>query len=415
MNKIVRSTFILLLICFGTSVQARVLVGECQEFQTGAIFGIFDDYYVEQKFNPVNNGFGHRDLSGQALMRLPAINPMNAIWLTWDNRIILINQFGWQNIGQCNLSPVFVNANRVATFGLPQQYASVQMETYSGGQVSPQTLSIPAELLDKDIEFIKPAQPNLQAAQACAPLVNDRNAFMDCMAPKFLGKKERAYYGCMRQAGNESEMAICMLKENMGGNERAALDAAQACYQQYGNNWEMYPLCLAADNLKFDEKTARAMQCLQQSTSGGKGFDYLGMGICYAGPELAKGMNQESLIAMQCAMTSGGDPMTFAGCTGGQLAAMEINKCFTKGIGGDGCFGDGNTLVKTARNIEREIGQHFGPNSLAVEAWNAITTVPGPNHEAVKVVNNVVREMDKAGKNIEKEVRKVIPKIKIKW
>lgn len=407
-----------LLACLLTGrAEAQVLVGECQESQTGRIFGIFSNYFVKEKFSPAPGAFGYRDPSGQTLMRMPSADPYNAYWLAWNGSIVRINQFSGQlySAGTCVLDQGFLQASHVQIFGMPQQYASLQFDVNHGMGNPTLTRSIPRELLDPEIEVIRARRPDLVIAQSCEQHLASKNAFLDCMAPQFLGEREQAYYRCMRNGGTTTDMGTCMLIETLGSNERNALDTARTCYAQHGSDWNKYPLCAIANSIQFDEKTTRALQCLQESAKSGQGFDYLGLGVCYAGPELTAGMNQESLVAMQCAMSSGGDPMTFAGCTGGQLTAIELNKCFTHGIGGNGCFGDGNTLVATVNNITDEMSRQFGPNSVPVVAWNAVAMGTGAvTAEAEKVVSNSVRELEKAGRNIEKEVRKVVPRIKIK-
>ncbi|MGF6271815.1 hypothetical protein ABIB38_000157 [Massilia sp. UYP11] len=411
-----KNCYLAIILCFlfagfSRPSHAQQIVGECLQGD-GKIFGVYQNFFVQQKFFPANQGQGYRDPSGQAFMRFPSVSSI-AVWVTWDMNMIQIDQMGWHVIGKCQMNPQFVQSMAIVTFPMPQQYNAVVFES-PGTNGMTRSATIPANFLIQEITFVKPLVPQLSAAQECQSYVSqgNHNGFMDCMAPKMMGSREHGYYDCMRRhGGNQDELALCMLGRSMGQNERAALNAAEACYRQYGTAWQQYPACALQNNLPFDERTARAIQCLEKS-AGGNGIDYLGMGVCYAGPDLMKGMNQESLIAMQCAMASGGDPMTFATCTGGQLATNELNKCFTHGIGGNGCFGDGNTLVSTARNIGNEIGQHFGQNSAAVQAWNAMTTMPGPNNEAVKIVNHSVREMEKAGKNIGREVKKILPRIR---
>lgn len=406
----------ILVFCFAAAhppANAQQPVGEC--FQSdGRIFGVYPNLFVVQRHYPANQGQGFRDPSGQAFMRFPSVSSI-AVWVTWDMRMIQIDQSGWHVIGQCQMHPQFVQSMAVATFPMPQQYNQVAFlpPRADGMDAGGYQARVPATMLDPDITYVKPVVPQLPAAQQCSTYAvqGNRAAFIDCMAPQMMGSKEHRYYQCMRRYTERNDIALCMLQQSMGTNEQTAMNAAMTCYRQHGANWEQYPVCALQQGMNFDERTSRALQCLRQST-GGSQFDYLGMGMCYAGPEFARGMNQESLIAMQCAMTSGGEPMAFASCTGGQLAANELNKCLTHGIGGNGCFGNGNTLVSTIRNIGNEFGQHFGQNSVAAQAWRTLTTAPGPNNDAVRVVNNSVREMERAGKNIGREVKKILPRIK---
>ena len=118
--------------------------------------------------------------------------------------------------------------------------------------------------------------------------------------------------------------------------------------------------CAAAPFLGGDQ--GRLLTCAAQSQS------YAGFALCAAGPK----MNPEWMIAAQCAASSGGVPVTAAACTAGWLTLNELSKCFSQGIGGSGCFGPDNTIVKAINN-----------------AVNDLTKGPGPNNEVVKDLKSV--------------------------
>lgn len=75
----------------------------------------------------------------------------------------------------------------------------------------------------------------------------------------------------------------------------------------------------------------------------------LSVGAQPAGFEPVK-FNKEFGVAFRCAQAYGGVTPAAAGCTALALTVDEIDKCFTDGIGGKGCFGENNTLVKTFRD-----------------------------------------------------------------
>ena len=65
-----------------------------------------------------------------------------------------------------------------------------------------------------------------------------------------------------------------------------------------------------------------------------------------------QGLNREAQITAQCVARNG---VTQAGaaCIAASLTTIEINKCFSQGVGGSGCFGDNNTLRRlVADNLE---------------------------------------------------------------
>ncbi|MEH3085466.1 MAG: hypothetical protein PGN26_02760 [Xylophilus ampelinus] len=122
-------------------------------------------------------------------------------------------------------------------------------------------------------------------------------------------------------------------------------------------------------------------------------------------------MNPELTVAVECAMTSGGEPMTFAGCTGGRLTTMELNKCFTIGVGGNGCFGDNNEIVKGLRAVGVDLQRIMGPNGFAVQNWNnAINDIqrgPGPNNEVNKAIRTINNDL-KNGMGENNDIRKAL-------
>lgn len=103
--------------------------------------------------------------------------------------------------------------------------------------------------------------------------------------------------------------------------------------------------------------------CVAKSTGG---VDAV---LCVAAPQ----MNAETRIAMECASSTGGEPISFAGCTAGRLTAKELELCLSGKIGGPGgCFGDGNTLVIGLRNIANDLQYGPGDNNEYVKAARAL-------------------------------------------
>ena len=382
-------------------------IGQCRDTITGRIDDVDSNLWMRNTQNHSIQIRAERDPSGVTFMRIPAANPLEQFWVTWDMRVIQINQFGqWRVAGDCRLNPLFLNSARPTFYTGPITYSNMGI-SFSNDMPGAST-RIPNNLIEPGLEFVAPVIPTQALTERCmASSAGDRGQFLDCVAAETMGEKELASYRCMRESQNREQMSLCLLRENMGQNERAALAEAERCYKQYGNDWRQYPVCMASG--QFDEKTARALQCLQQNSQTGN-FSYWGMAICYAGPQL--GLNAEAVVAMECAMASGGEPLTFVGCTGGRLAMMELDKCLTVGVGDHGCFGKNNVFTTTINNIGAELGRELGPNNDVVRAWNDLTRGPGKNHEAVRIVNNVAREAGKASKNIKREVKKVLPRIK---
>lgn len=387
--------------------QPAFRIGQCRDAITGRIDDVDSNLWMRNTQNHSIQIRAERDPSGVTFMRIPAANPLEQFWVTWDMRVIQINQFGqWRVMGDCRLDPMFLQRARPVFYTGPITYDNLGI-VVGDGMDTTSTL-IPNNLIEQGLEFVAPVIPTQALTERCMTSSGgDRRQFFDCVAAEAMGEKELASYRCMRESQNREQLSLCLLRENMGQNERAALADAERCYKQYGTNWQQYPVCMASG--RFDEKTARALQCLQQNSQTGS-FSYWGLAVCYAGPQL--GLNAEAVVAMECAMASGGEPLTFVGCTGGRLAMMELDKCFTVGVGDNGCFGKNNLFTTTINNIGAELGRQFGPNNDVVRAWNDITRGPGKKHEAVRIVNNVTREAGRASKNIKREVKKVLPRIK---
>jgi len=75
--------------------------------------------------------------------------------------------------------------------------------------------------------------------------------------------------------------------------------------------------------------------------------------------------------------------VAYAACVGGQLTLNELDKCLERGIGGDGCFGKGNTAVQFVQN-----------------AWKDVTQGPGKGNEVVKVREQILNGDRGTGANI---------------
>lgn len=110
----------------------------------------------------------------------------------------------------------------------------------------------------------------------------------------------------------------------------------------------------------------------------------------------AFGVNREGQIAAQCVSQFG---MTWAaaGCVTTNLTVVELNKCFTDGIGGRGCFGDNNTLVHMIRANFEAAQRERGALNQTIRATTGISVrdierhgpLGGPNSDARKLCNGL--------------------------
>lgn len=108
----------------------------------------------------------------------------------------------------------------------------------------------------------------------------------------------------------------------------------------------------------------------------------------------ALGMNHEAQVAAECVAQSK-DPRAAAACTALRLTADELNKCFSDGIGGRGCFGENNTLVRyfsnnldAARRESTAAGAVIrGTTGISIDDINKHGWKGGPNSEVRKLCN----------------------------
>lgn len=385
---LIRTFAIITLLCWSLlteTVNAMICTDQRynQSFQINEFNG--HSFQIE---NPMNQGISYRDPTGQFYMRLPAANPyMEAYFAAWDGRLILLNSLGPSVIGVCQqinsmpLQPIFKVPNLP-----PSPYQVVG---------APQgSVSIPSSFAPQKPGYVKPAYASEQAMNQCLNSSGgNRGEFINCAAKKMFSPQQVAIYDCVANSPDDNMRAQCLAGQLLGQNERRVLNQVQDCYQQSGGDWQQMPLCLA--DQQFDQNTQRTIGCIQSQMQSGS-VSAWGTVACVGSNNL--NMNPEMTIAVQCATTTGGDPLAWAGCTGGQLTERELSKCLTNGVGGeDGCFGPNNTIVQGLNQLGQAMQQQFGSNNAVVigfnNAVNDITHGPGPSNDLVKIINNVSNDL----------------------
>lgn len=199
---------------------------------------------------------------------------------------------------------------------------------------------------------------NQQAYFACAQ-AGETLDVISCAGGRFLGANGQNYLQCATQDnGSALDIATCMGEQHLGQRERAIAK----CGMEADGKAEILA-CIGGQYLGSNER--RYVECAVQNH-----FDLAGTAVC----SLTDKLNPEMQIAVGCAVASGGEPMTFAGCTAGRLGARELEKCWRNGIGGDdGCYGKNNTIRKFYEGVDSRMRQILGPNSAAYMAFVAMT------------------------------------------
>lgn len=401
-----RRILVFLFLFCGFNAFAQVPIGQCIDQTRQQAFSIYDNGYAHQVGFPQNAGWVARDPSGQTYLRMPAASPTtHAFFVSWQGQLIEVNNWqpGPRVIGYCQFPYGIPAPPPVHT--LPQYaYTNQSGVLYNG-----QTLPVPQQFYSETVGFSPPPLPSPADAQACLQSGGDPARFVDCLAPKMFTKPQAEAYECARTSQDQLGMATCLAGTMVGAAERTAINQVSDCYRKLGKDWDKYTLCMA--NGQFSQETAAAMDCVKQQSEAPTASAWAVAG-CIAGNALS--LNAELTVAVECAMTSQGEPMTFAGCTGGRLTVRELEKCFTHGVGGNGCFGPNNEIVKGLRAVGVDMEKILGPNGFAVQTWNnAVNDVqhgPGPNNEIVKAIRTINNDLNH-GMGENNDIRKVLTNI----
>ncbi len=386
-------------------------IGRIDDHSRQQSFTLFANGYVEQVGNPLNRGQAVRDPSGFMYLMLPSTTPhFNAFFINWNNQLVEIGaNTGIRIVGNC-LCPPPVNPY-INIYQAPNYSRNIGISTPNGFRPFPNQLS------NHQNPYGNALITNENQARLCyeSSLKNDgtlnEKKFGNCMVGKLVGSKELEIYNCVKNASSEEDRTICLFGILGGLKEREIAQKLNECYTTYGNEYSKYPLCLSGNST--DGSLGKVLACMEQQSKQGD-VSIMKTAICYGASNLD--MNPETQIIVECAIASGGEPYSFAGCAGGQLVSRELDKCLDYGIGGEnGCFGENNDIIKALNNVGNVINFEFGPNNEVSRLWNNsvrdITEGPGQNHEAVKTLRNISNEVGRAKSNIDRELTSTFKKI----
>lgn len=216
----------------------------------------------------------------------------------------------------------------------------------------------------------------------CANSYNEsRNGgnFLECLAQGSLNQDQAKLFQCAVSNSDITGVTACAALGSLTPEQRRIV----SCVANNKSNYVTAGLCAAQGQLSPEQ--SRITGCVLNNRGS-----YMQMGVCAVGPKLTP----EQQVFASCAISTGGQPYAFAGCVGTQLTANELQKCFTDGIGGDGCFGNNNTAVKFATNAWSDITKGPGPSNDLLgrdgfvgrslrNAENDLRNGPGPNNDIV--------------------------------
>jgi hypothetical protein len=241
------------------------------------------------------------------------------------------------------------------------------------------------------IHFAAPAIPNLDEARACLDQSDDEDGFYACLTSKALPKEYRLALKCLSETDDPGQAYVCSTGDQRLADAYKRFQEVQDCAGQTNDDAGI-AACIGTQFLGRKERYYA--QCLASNAG-----QEAAIAACALAPELTP----EQQIALNCAVSTGGEPRAFAVCTAGRLAARELAKCWTGGIGtSDGCFGPNNEIVRFANNVDDVARNAFGPNSVAYQsfsAWQNNIVMPGPNNFFVRNLNNAISDVRGPGPN----------------
>ncbi len=379
------SMIFVIFFAYPQQVSAQQQVGTCYDQIRVQAFALFNNYFMHQIGAPMNNGYAVPDPSGLMFLRVPAANPFfESFFIDWGGNLVQINQMGASVIGYCDFAPGYQPT------GAPQhqvpQLADWGVRTQSGVQPVPKTI------FESGTRYVEPLLASEQTAEQCLNSSDQEDEFADCMLGEMLGEKEHNVYECSKENDEVVDLALCSIGANGGPNEQEIVANIKKCRESHGDDWDEYPLCMLEDTMSEDQ--ARLVGCLKDQYDDGT-ITLTGTAVCYGAGSFQP--NAELQIAMECAVTTGGNPMAFAGCAGGRLTERELTKCVTHGVGGDGCFGPNNEIVKALRAVGIDVKDMFGATNDVTIAWNnAVNDLQnglGSGNEAVKAITTISNDI----------------------
>ena len=241
--------------------------------------------------------------------------------------------------------------------------------------------------LGAGISLAVPPLPDTAQLQSCYDDSQSKDDFYSCMVEKAFPPEYRITKQCLEDNDSEPLGAlVCSSNSPQLSTAYGKFKKVRDCFDQEGKDEKRIAICAGSGFLGDNERYY--VSCVANNPDS-----YGRMAVC----ALGKNLNPEWQIAASCAVETGGQPYAFAVCTGGQLMAREIGKCWQHGVAtDDGCFGPNNEYVKLVHNLDNEAKNAFGENSVAYQAYhwyNNNVMAPGPNHEVVKAFNTVLNDV----------------------
>ncbi|MFJ3046829.1 hypothetical protein ACIPEN_13445 [Herbaspirillum chlorophenolicum] len=223
---------------------------------------------------------------------------------------------------------------------------------------------------------IKGKLPMVKNALACTRTLSDKKSvtdrFQSCIdsIPGIDGKTQSAM-SCINKYDTKTKRQKWATALCIGGaydNSQSSQDLMQVadCYYQSNGDKSKTAECWIESKIHLDignGDIALAAQCYIESKGG-----IFSTFLCTQ----RRNMNAELQIAAQCVEQTGGDPMSTAGCIGGQLTIKELMQCRGHHFSEGPCFGSGNEFQKLSKIL---LGSEISSNSVVGQHMSVLVDV----------------------------------------
>ncbi|MBM0437695.1 hypothetical protein [Aeromonas hydrophila] len=197
---------------------------------------------------------------------------------------------------------------------------------------SQQAASCVAELVGGDAAMVA----------ACTSSAANAGSALSCMLenkPELQAARE-AYECASKATSAASIVAYCS-----GDSIDPKAKALAACIANGGADFSNAAASCAASAM-LPPELASVVGCAAQSTGA------VDTALCIGAPS----MNAEMRMALECASSTGGEPISFASCTAGRLTVAELTKCLSGRVGQD-CFGKGNSIIVAFDTVASDLSK----------------------------------------------------------
>lgn len=210
-------------------------------------------------------------------------------------------------------------------------------------------LLLPHLAAGQQIPFNANGNPTVAASNCLdAGYDTDMDRFSACWIMQMTSPQQQQIANCIMINGDWASAGFCMAGKNLSPQYQAIA----RCALNSGGQVQLIAAC-ATGPMGVNPEAARLAGCVAANSN-----NFWGAAMCVGGQRLTP----EQQVFAECAAETGLQPYAFAACATGQLTTNEFQKCFEIGVGGDGCFGRNNTIVRLVSDFWH--GVSGGPNSM---------------------------------------------------